>query len=243
MNLFSQHRDKTDLASADFAFHLIRFRSVVDELSSKDPALGGSWFLKGLAESDALQYPAFDGYTPSRQALDQLADRYKRAKEGATKTIGLWNGLASDTEGAAISISIDGSPSMTRRFDLQLNEKDEKSRLGDYRSISSVVAKVAEVYSPSYETFGPREYADKKVFGDRLGVSWMLYLPHVLSYIEVPEARDLIPVVADGQRRGTIIVSVTDEIFDVNKPEHVKLANAIEIRLADRDLLPRYADL
>ena len=42
---------------------------------------------------------------------------------------------------------------------------------------------------------------------------------------------------------GTIIVSVTDEPFNDENPEHVKIANAIEIRLVDQDLLPRYVDI
>ncbi|CAG9219294.1 hypothetical protein PSP6_420010 [Paraburkholderia tropica] len=71
----------------------------------------------------------------------------------------------------------------------------------------------------------------------------MLYLPHVLTPAQVPEARALIPVMRDGQQQGTIIVSVTDEVFDVNNRAHVKAANDIEIRLADQDLLPRFIDL
>ena len=47
----------------------------------------------------------------------------------------------------------------------------------------------------------------------------------------------------DKKQVGTIIVSVTDAPFDVNNPEHVKIANAIAIRLVDQDLLPRFADL
>jgi hypothetical protein len=48
-----------------------------------------------------------------------------------------------------------------------------------------------------------------------------------------------------GQRQavGTIIVSVTDEPFSDENPEHVKIANAIEIRLVDQDLLPLFTDL
>jgi hypothetical protein len=53
-----------------------------------------------------------------------------------------------------------------------------------------------------------------------------------------------VPVLgADKKQTGTIIVSVTDEPFSDQKPEHVKIANAIEIRLVDQDLLPRFADL
>lgn len=119
------------------------------------------------------------------------------------------------------------------------------SRLGDHCSVAQVLAKVADVYESLYITYGPRKYVAKKVFQDRLGVSWMLYLPRVLTVAEVPEARALIPVesMSDGRRPGTIIVSVTDGVFDVNNPEHVKVANAIEIRLADQDLLPRFVDL
>jgi hypothetical protein len=72
------------------------------------------------------------------------------------------------------------------------------------------------------------------------GVSWMLCLPHALTPSQVPEARDLLPVMHDGQQQGTIVVSVTDGVFDVSNRDHVKAANHIEIRLADQDLLPRY---
>ncbi|MFP2984959.1 Imm52 family immunity protein, partial [Burkholderia pseudomallei] len=42
---------------------------------------------------------------------------------------------------------------------------------------------------------------------------------------------------------GTIIVSVTDAPFSVDNPEHVAIANRIEIRLVDQDLLPAYVDI
>lgn len=42
---------------------------------------------------------------------------------------------------------------------------------------------------------------------------------------------------------GTIVVSITDEAFSDDNPEHVKIANSIEARLIDHDLLPRYVDL
>lgn len=86
------------------------------------------------------------------------------------------------------------------------------------------------------------------VFKDRPGVGWMLYLPQVLTVQQVPEARALVPVMgkdAKGKDKqlGTIIVSVTDEPFSDENPEHVKIANAIEIRLVDQDLLPLFTDL
>ena len=76
----------------------------------------------------------------------------------------------------------------------------------------------------------------------------MLYLPRTLTAREVPEARALLSVMQNdekGKERqiGTIIVSVTDAPFSDENPDHVKIANAIEVRLVDQDLLPRYADL
>jgi hypothetical protein len=68
-------------------------------------------------------------------------------------------------------------------------------------------------------------------------------LPHALTPAEVPEARALVPVFREGKQQGTIIVSVIDEVFDASNSEHVKIANDIEIRLADQDLLPRFVDL
>jgi Immunity protein 52 len=109
--------------------------------------------------------------------------------------------------------------------------------------VAEVVAKVAEMYSSLYVTFGPRAYQDQQVFDDRLGVSWTLYLAHVLTPAQVPEAPDLIPLMRDGKQQGTIIISVADTVFDVNNRDHVKVANDIEIRLAHQDLLPRFTDL
>lgn len=61
---------------------------------------------------------------------------------------------------------------------------------------------------------------------------------------QVPEARALIPVPEAGRKQtGTIIVSITDVVFSVDNPEHVEIANRIEIRLVDQDLLPRYSDI
>ncbi|SAL29547.1 hypothetical protein AWB64_02523 [Caballeronia sordidicola] len=82
-----------------------------------------------------------------------------------------------------------------------------------------------------------------QVFPNRPGAGWMLYLPRVISTKEVPEARDLIPVMEGKKQKGTLVVSVIDEVFSADNPEHVMIANAIEERLVDQDLLPRYAEL
>jgi hypothetical protein len=106
----------------------------------------------------------------------------------------------------------------------------------------------AGLFAPSVVSVETASYFDKKVFKDRPGVGWMLYLPRVLTAQQVPEARALVPVMGKNakgkdEQRGTIIVSVTDAPFSDENSEHVKVANAIEIRLVDQDLLPRFQDL
>ncbi|CAM2193700.1 protein of unknown function [Paraburkholderia kururiensis] len=99
-------------------------------------------------------------------------------------------------------------------------------------------------YAPAYVTAAPRKYSPRQVFDDKRGVGWMIYLPRKITIQQVPEARALIPVKGeDGKQIGTIIVSVTDALFSVDKPEHVEVANRIEIRLGAQDLLPAYADI
>jgi hypothetical protein len=76
----------------------------------------------------------------------------------------------------------------------------------------------------------------------------MIYLRSQLTIQQVPEARALLPVVSQNekgkeQQIGTIVVSVTDAAFSDLNFEHVKIANAIEIRLVDQDLLPRFVDV
>ena len=72
----------------------------------------------------------------------------------------------------------------------------------------------------------------------------VLYLPQVITAQQVLEAQALIPVPAAGKKQtGTIIVSVADEVFSLDNPSHVELANHIEMRLVDQDLLPCYVDL
>ncbi|MGF6701541.1 hypothetical protein OKW38_006218 [Paraburkholderia sp. MM5496-R1] len=244
MNLLEQHRDQAAAPKGAFEFHLQRIKAIVDFIATKDETLGGNWYLAGDTQQDALQYEVFANGAASKAAIDVLKAEYGHGKKiDRPKVIGIWNGRQTDGATAIMSLMIDTGV-ISNNIELSLDEKaNGLSRLGNYKSVAEVVAKVAELYRSLYVTFGPRAYQDQQVFDARLGVSWMLYLPHALAPAQVPEARDLIPVMRDGKQQGTIIVSVTDEVFDVNNLEHVKAANDIEIRLADQDLLPRFVDL
>jgi hypothetical protein len=87
---------------------------------------------------------------------------------------------------------------------------------------------------------GPfRYYTRHQVFPKRLGAGWMLYLPKGITSEQVPEAAALVPIMVNGKQHGTIVVSVSDATFSIDNPEHIKIANAIEMRLADQDLWSR----
>ncbi len=114
----------------------------------------------------------------------------------------------------------------------------------DVQTVQALVSSIVRVFTPAVIEVSPLGYAGKQVFKDKPGVGWMLYLPEVLSAREVPEAHALIPVPEAGKKQiGTIVISVANAEFSVEDPQHVEIANRIEIRLVDQDLLPRYADI
>ncbi|WP_322064124.1 immunity 52 family protein [Burkholderia ubonensis] len=242
MYLQASFRDSPAVSEGDFLLQLRRVRPLLSELSSIDGTLGGSWYLSGNDESDKLGIPVFDGAEPRLAALEELTRRSQH-ELGQPKSIVMWNGNPGKGNASTISIFIDCG-SIANQFELSVSEiKKNGSRLGLYLTSSKVVSKCSTEFNCPFITFGPRPYFEKQVFDNRPGVSWMLYLPHALTTAQVPEARALIPVIRDGKQQGTIIVSVTNGVFDASNPEHVKAANDIEIRLADQDLLPRYVDL
>ncbi|MBN3856030.1 hypothetical protein G3N59_21865 [Paraburkholderia sp. Ac-20340] len=242
MYLNASFRDSNTVREADFLFQLRRLHPIIKELSKRERTLGEPWYLRAAFEDDSSEIPVFDGPEPRLAAVQELTKR-SQDESGQPKIVDLWNGSPGRGRAASFSILIDCG-SLANRFEFSISEpKAGESRLGLFDPVAKLVTEVAIVYACPYATFGPRPYFENQVFEDRPGVSWMLYLPHALTPAQVPEARALIPVMRDGQQQGTIIVSVTDEVFDVNNRAHVKAANDIEIRLADQDLLPRFVDL
>lgn len=243
MQFIAQYQDSKDIGLSDFQFQLTRLWPVISVLASKDPRLA-EWFLQGANEKDAQLYPVYDAKaTPSAAATAVLKEQYRNEKALA-KTIGMWNGQTVKKDGASIVVTFDTAP-MPADIDISIGEESAtSSRLGEFDAIAQIVAAVAHAYAPAYVTAAPRKYMAKQVFDDKPGVGWMLYLPKVVTAQQIPEARALIPVYAAGNRQaGTIIVSVTDAVFSLANPEHVEIANRIEVRLVDQDLLPRYSDI
>ncbi|WP_083505761.1 immunity 52 family protein [Aquabacterium parvum] len=199
------------------------------------------WLLAGDTKEEALLYEAFKNGQPTTAAQAVLETNLKGQAD--PKIITIWNGmeryegaslrfLARPQEHASL-VTLVGRP---------------KSFSSSWQAIVKVIETGALIWSPDFIALESNGYYEHRTFKDRPGVGWMLYLPRVLTVQQVPEARALVPVMgkdANGKDRqlGTIIVSVTDEPFSDENPEHVKIANAIETRLVDQDFLPRYSEL
>ena len=239
MELFFRREQSTLIDVATQLQELYEFARVAGDFS---PLLQ-EWFLSSdKSKKDALLYEAFDASGPTSAALAVLAQKSKGACD--IRSISLWNGADDDAENATLSsrTNVLGRPD-TIEFALRVSPE-----IVDWKTPIAWLNTAISIWHPRVATFGPYWYSDHKVFDDRPGVSWMLYLPRKLTIQQVPEARALVPVLGKDEKGkdtqiGTIIVSVTDEPFSNENPEHVKIANAIEIRLVDQDLLPRYADL
>ncbi|PWF55239.1 immunity 52 family protein [Massilia glaciei] len=229
-------RDGASLPSVETQFdEIYRFSQVVGSFS---PLLHEWYLATGNSETEALQYKAFDAGGASEAA--RAVVRTKTHGKTDIRSISVWNGANSDEESAGMT-SICMTVGRPDQFTFELRVKPE---VNDWKAGADWIQAAVRIWPALFVNFGPAWYSEKKVFKDRPGVSWMLYLPRVLSTKQVPEASALVPVFsADKRQAGTIIVSITDEAFSDSNPEHVKIANDIEIRLVDQDLLPRYADL
>lgn len=228
-----------------FEFHLRLALRFIEAVSKFDPLLNASEWLVATGErKSSYLYPVFDANGPSTAALAVLKEDGKRTD--AVKSFCIWNGQEEQGKGASIVCRFGRQDGVSSSFELSIRSPREKMRLGDWRHVAETLSAAVKIFSPIYGSVGMIYY--DAVFKDRVGVGWMLYLPHVLTVQQVPEARALVPVMGQDEKGkdkqlGTIIVSVTDAPFDFENPEHTKVAHAIEIRLVDQDLLPRYTDL
>ncbi|KGR93235.1 immunity 52 family protein [Burkholderia sp. ABCPW 111] len=233
MKFFSRFIDKSRDASnvAEYFDDLGRLAEVIHEHAPKFDR----WYLTGETKEDALLYSAFEHWKPTTAALAVV-----RTERGSNDyaSISLWDGGNEEEESASLSCVI------TPKDNAKEIEADfVNDQLFSMDSALAIASTLIQLTSPSYLTVQPYGYFEKQVFDDKPGVGWMLYLPKVITQQQVPEARALIPVPAKGKQTGTIIVSVTDAPFSVDNPEHVAIANRIEIRLVDQDLLPAYVDI
>ncbi|SOY50580.1 Imm52 family immunity protein [Cupriavidus taiwanensis] len=192
------------------------------------------WYLGGDSKDEALRYEAFGDAGIKPAALAVL--RTMNSGKATACDVGLWNGQ-DGAQAAGLKYLIGG----LRPWTVNLRARVDPAITTP--QFVYVVEQAAVIWSPLLITAHAQSYMTKKVFRDRPGVGNMIYLPRSATQGEVPEAGALVPVIREQCQIGTIIISVVDQVFSDLIPDHVRVANSIEVRLVDQDLLPRYADL
>jgi hypothetical protein len=195
------------------------------------------WFPPADTEANSLLNTAFTELGPSTAALAMAkADSDNLATD--LRTLGVWNGK--EDEGAiAYTATYNTGP-----FPSTLNFSSKGAAvLRDRSNVIKLVLAIVDMWKPMVVQIAPGGYLQKSVFPDRPGAGWMLYLPFAINAQQIPEAADVIKIMDDKSKtqRGSLIVTVA-ETFDLQNPEHIKKANAIETRLVDQDLLPTNSD-
>jgi hypothetical protein len=209
-------------------------------LGERDPTLK-RWWLGGESLEEAQQYEAYsDGINGHTAAKAVISTEFKGKR---APVVFIWNGEEDDSKGASLVLSVTEAiyPS---KVQFSPGGPIAGSCLGDYKQTSEFVAMLArDTNAECCFVYNQAGYGKRMTFKDRPGVGWMLYLPRVFTQAELPEARALIPVMKDKKQMGTIIVSITDGVFDYRKPEHLEIARAIETRLVSNDWLPTWAQM
>lgn len=236
---------KRDAVNPSIAFRpAVKKIAMVARFLQKTEALGKNWFLSQDTKEKSFLYPVFDASGELTTAAEAVLETQFKGEK--FRFLSAWNGELGEGEGATMALGFSDSDWPAWSFKISYKGVGAK-RLGIH-GVKELLSIIAGSLRPVLITVARNDYFEKQVFKDRPGVGWMLYLPRVLTTQQVPEARALVPVMATGEQGkdkqiGTIIVSVNDEPFNDENPEHVKIANAIEIRLVDQDLLPRYVDI
>ncbi|PMS32172.1 immunity protein 52 of polymorphic toxin system [Trinickia symbiotica] len=186
----------------------------------------------------SLANPAFDYSGPTPAAVEMLAVKDVRDSTTNYRITTIWCGKMKGTRAIfSLALSSDvGNPICVLR--LQLYDLEQ---LNDAKSMQRFIFGLLDIWpGASVIEVGPLQYfTTLQVFPQRPGAGWMIYLPQIITASDLPEAAELVPVMEGERQQGTIVVSVAGEVFSVDNPEHVKVANAIEVRLADQDLLCR----
>lgn len=200
------------------------------------------WCPPADTPDNARHNVAFDKNGPSPAAIAIFQEEEKADPSEKFRILGVWNGR--EDEGGAVLLHKLSIASNHSRSSFELNAKAVQA-LEEKGNIVQIINTLLEIFPAPYIQVSPPPYETRHaVFEDRPCVGWMLYLPEILTPAQVPEAPELIPVWdQDKNQKGTIVVSVQNETFSVKNKEHIKVANAIEIRLADQDLLPRFSNL
>ena len=199
------------------------------------------WYPPADTPEHSLLNEAFDANGPTTAALAILRSQEQADSVEGLRIAGVWNGKEDD--GAAVMTSslsvLEGNPICS----FKLSTKGVGA-LHNKERVLVILQGLLAIWPALTMEFGPYKYFSmQQTFPNKPGAGWMLYLPREIETNQLPEAHELVRVMEGRKQKGTIIVSIADEAFSADNPEHVKLANAIEVRLADQGLLPQFTDL
>ena len=194
------------------------------------------WFPPAETEAESLLNHAFDANGPTAAAIAMA----KTLQTNELDSYGAWNGVEG-VEGVLFKLAVASNFKLfPTRF--ELSAKKAVAAFDSYENVLRVLRLVLELWSPVLAEVRPYRYMHHRAFPDKPGVGWMVYLPFAIQRHQVPEAAEVIPVMADKKKqKGAIIVSM-HETFDVENKTHIKRANDLESRLVDQDLLPPRQD-
>lgn len=162
---------------------LIELHSIRQELKACSPLLD-EWLLKGNTRDEAYRYAVFDTAGPTTAAIALLTESLKAAVD--PKIVSMWNGREGP-EGASLQYVSRTGPE-TGMIVLRAKPAAFSTTIGP---VLKTVLKSVSLFTPTVVSVETTGYFDKKVFKDRPGVGWMLYLPRILTEQQVPEARAL----------------------------------------------------
>jgi hypothetical protein len=141
------------------------------------------WLLGGKTKEEAYLYKVFEDGQPTTAVQAVLGTRYKNSDR--PKIVALWNGLEN-----GLGARIDYIQVQMPANSLVTLSASSESFSTDWKVIAKLIETGVELWNPKAVSVESNGYYGKEVFPDRYRVSWMLYLPKVITAQQVPEARE-----------------------------------------------------
>jgi hypothetical protein len=196
------------------------------------------WFAPADTIKNSLLNPPFEAAGVTAAALAAATANPEYRADGL-RTLGVWNGK--EDEGSAVYNVTYATGAFPSTLEMII---EGVTSFAGHDNLVTLCNAIADIWDPMLITVAPAGYGKARIYRDRPGVGWMIYLPYRILQSQVPDAAKVLQL-GDSARRhphATLIVS-TEEKFACDNVEHVTRANAIERQLAGQNLLPTMAEL
>ncbi|NQE49999.1 hypothetical protein RC52_16160 [Herbaspirillum rubrisubalbicans] len=200
------------------------------------------WCPTADTPEDALLNQAFDRNGPSAALIALTRENKRLSGDFPMDVTAVWNGIRGAGSVGISHILFPGAASAASVFKIS---SSAAAPLLDKENLVQIASRLLTLFPAPFISISHSRYnALHKVFKERPGAGWMLFLPRQITPADVPAAQELRPLLdAQGTQRGTFVISTRDEAFDVTNDAHLSRAAAIEMQLVDKDLLPRFDQL